>query len=381
MIYFDNAATTKQKPKEVIDAVVYALEHFGNASRGVHDATLSADRMLYETRVKLAELFHAKNPRQIVFTQNATEALNIAIHGIFQPHDHIITSCCEHNSVLRPLHYLEKDNIQVSYIPLDAKGCLCLEELSRLIQPHTKAVILNHASNVTGNINDIQAVGRFCREHDLYFIVDASQTAGAFDIHVDEAYIDILCFTGHKSLLAPQGTGGMYVNERVYIRPFITGGTGSHTYDRGQPDRMPTRLEAGTRNTHSIAGLHASIDYILAKGMENLTQKAVDLSLHFYEGIRKLSHIHIYGDFQTLHRAPIVSFNIGEEDSAYIGQLLAEKYHIASRCGAHCAPLVHKSFSTIEQGMVRFSFSHTNTIEEVEYAISCIREIHDTLYS
>lgn len=375
MVYLDNAATTQKKPKEVIDAVIYALEHFGNASRGVHTSTLNADRIIYETRQKLAHLFHAKHARQIVFTQNATEALNIAINGLFHTGDHIITSCSEHNSVLRPLYRLESQNIALSYIQLDSYGNIKSDTLPSLLQKNTKAIILNHASNVSGNINDIQTVGDFCKEHGLLFLLDASQTAGAFDIDVSKYHIDVLCFTGHKSLLAPQGTGGLYVNPDISIRPWLVGGTGTHTYNKNQPERMPERLEAGTKNAHAIAGLHASLDYILKHGMENLTSQAIKLSLMFYEGIKDIPDIHIYGDFRTDYRAPIVSFNLGEIDSAYIGQVLFEEYDIATRCGAHCAPLVHQSFGTIHQGMVRCSFSHMNTTEETLYAIDCIKKI------
>lgn len=375
MIYFDNAATTKQKPKEVVQAVCYALENFGNASRGVYDESLSSDRVIYDTRRKLADMFGGLNPRQVAFSKNSTESLNIAIDGLLTKDDHIITSVTEHNSVLRPLNYLKKQGAEIDFIDIDENGVLKLFEIEKYIKKNTKAIILNHASNVTGNINDIKTVGKICKKYNLLFIVDASQTAGAFKIDVNEMNIDVLCFTGHKFFYGPQGVGGLCVKENVYIKPFIVGGSGTHSFDPFQPDKMPTRLEAGTLNSHSIAGLNAGIDYILKNKMENLTQQAMDIANCFYENIKKIEGIKIYGDFSNKYRCPIVSINLKDMDAADVSSKLAFDYKIATRPGAHCAPLIHKSFSTVEQGMVRFSFSHTNTYEEVFTAINAIKNI------
>ena len=359
MIYFDNAATTKNKPAEVIDAVVNALKNFGNSSRGVYEESLSADRIVFETRKKIAKMFNVGNSRQVVFTKNATESLNIAINGLFLENDHIITSVSEHNSVLRPIHYLKEKGVEVSYIGVSEKGVLNFEEIPSLIKANTKAIVITHASNVTGNITDLKKYGDFCRENNLLFVVDASQTAGAFDIDMKEMNIDVLCFTGHKSMLGPQGTGGLCVREEVYIRPFIVGGSGTHSYDEFQPDKMPTRLEAGTLNSHGIAGLHASIDYLLNNKIENLTKRALELSRKFYDGVSKFPEVTVYGDFETEFRAPIVSLNISDMDSSEVSSILYEEYKISTRPGAHCAPLIHKALGTVEQGMVRFSFSHS----------------------
>lgn len=377
MIYFDNAATTKNKPAEVIDAVVNAMKSFGNSSRGVYEESLSADRIVFETRKKIAKMFNVGNSRQVVFTKNATESLNIAINGLFLKNDHIITSVSEHNSVLRPLHYLKEKGVEVSYIGVSEKGVLNFEEIRSLIKANTKAIVLTHASNVTGNITDLKKYGDFCRENNLLFVVDASQTAGAFDIDMKEMNIDVLCFTGHKSMLGPQGTGVLCVREEVYIRPFIVGGSGTHSYDELQPDKMPTRLEAGTLNSHGIAGLHASIDYLLKNKIENLTKRALELSRKFYDGVSKFSEVTVYGDFETEFRAPIVSLNISDMDSSEVSSMLYEEYKISTRPGAHCAPLIHKALGTVEQGMVRFSFSHSNTFDEVELAINAIKKIID----
>lgn len=374
MIYLDNAATTKQKPKEVIDAVIFAMQNFGNSSRGVYEESLCADRIVFETRKKIAKLFNAKNAKQVAFTKNATEALNIAIKGLFSKNDHIITSVTEHNSVLRPLNYLKEEGLDVSYLEIDEVANIKIDEIENFINKNTKAVILTHASNVTGNITDIKKVGEICKKNNLIFILDASQTAGAFDIDMQSMNIDVICFTGHKSLYAPQGTGGIVVSENVHIKPFIVGGSGTHSYDDFHPQKMPSLLEAGTLNSHCIAGLNASLDYIF-KNKEYITKKAVDLSNIFYLEMKKIEGIEIYGCFDNT-KSPIVSLNIFDKDSSIVSDILASKYNIATRPGAHCAPLMHKSLGTVNQGAVRFSFSHTNTIEEVEFTINAIKEIH-----
>lgn len=375
MIYFDNAATTKQKPQEVIDAVVFAMNNFGNASRGIYSETLDAERVIYGTRKKISKFFNVGNARNVVFTKNATESLNIAINGLFLNNHHVISTVCEHNSVLRPLNYLKSKGLEVDYIDIDEFGNLKLDNLKSLLKENTRALIVTHASNVTGNINDIQKLGNFCKDYNLIFMVDASQTAGAFNIDMKAMNIDVLCCTGHKSLLAPQGIGILCADEGVYINPFIVGGTGINTYNEFQPDKMPTRLEAGTLNSHAIAGLNASLDYLNENGVENLTEKSIKLSNYFYENIKDLQDIKIYGDFSKKLKAPIVSINIGDEDSGKIGEILSGEYNIATRTGAHCAPLLHRAFGTVEQGMVRFSFSHSNTQEEVDMAINAIKNI------
>lgn len=376
MIYFDNAATTKKKPKKVIDAVIDAMQSAGNASRGASDESLSSDRIVFGTRKRLSDLFNAGSHRQVVFTKNSTEALNIALQGLIDEGDHVVTSYMEHNSVLRPLNYLKKNhNIEIDYISIDEHGDLNYSEIEGLIKPNTKLLVLNHASNVTGNINDLKKVGEICKANNIIFVVDSSQTAGAFKIDMQEENIDVLCFTGHKSLLGPQGTGGLCVKENIYIKPLLAGGTGVHTYDLYQPDKMPTRLEAGTLNAHGIAGLCAGIDYINENCMEELTEKALDLSEKFYKGICDIEGIKFYGNYSKKHRSPIVSFNIGDIDSSEVSSILSETYEISTRPGAHCAPLLHKSFETVNQGMVRFSFSHSNTEEEVNVAIKAVKKI------
>lgn len=375
MIYFDNAATTLKKPEGVEKAVLRAFHTTGNAGRGAHEPTLAASRILYDTREKLAELFGVSDPSRIAFTSNATEALNTAIQGLFEPGDHVITSVCEHNSVLRPIYRMAERGAEFSFIDVDEKGRLLYDSMEGLLKNHTKAVVITHASNLTGNVTDLGRIASFTKKHGILLIVDAAQSAGILPISAEEMGIDILCFTGHKGLLGPQGTGGIYVREGLEIAPLKVGGSGIRSFDKKHPADMPTRLEAGTLNVHGIAGLGASLDYILVTGTDVILKKEMELARRFVCGIQELPDVHIYGDLESELRPGIVSLNIGEEDSGRISDILWEDYEICVRAGAHCAPLMHKAFGTEEQGAVRFSFSHYNTVEEVDTAIQAIREL------
>lgn len=374
MIYFDNAATTLHKPREVGDYILKALQEGGNASRGATSESLYMDRLIYDTRKALQKLFQASHPRQVVFTKNSTEALNMVIKGTFAPRDHIITTDMEHNSVLRPLYELEKRGASISFLPLTERGTLQIDKLEGLLRPNSRALVVNHISNVTGVINDLAYLGEFCRKHNLLFIVDASQSAGAFPIRMEEWGIDGLCFTGHKSLYGPQGIGGLCVSERMHVRPLCTGGSGVESFSKEHPQKMPTALEAGTLNGHGIAGLRGALAYLEREGLDNLTERAQHLANRFYEGLSPCKGITFYGDFTTSHRAPIVSFTIDGHDSAEVSTYLSEAYGISTRPGAHCAPRVHETFHTEQTGMVRFSFSHTNREEEVHIAIRALKE-------
>lgn len=375
VIYMDNAATTMHKPKAVIDAVVAAMSSMGNAGRGANEASLSASRIIYDTRERLAKLFGAENPKQIVFTMNSTESLNIAIKGLLNPGDHVITTQLEHNSVLRPLYEMEEKGVELTIVKADAQGRFSLENMEAAIRPETKAIICTHGSNVTGNLVDIAAIGELTQKHGILFVVDASQTAGVFPIDVQAMHIDILCFTGHKSLLGPQGTGGLYVRTGLQLRPLKSGGSGVQTYSKRHPQQMPTALEAGTLNGHGIAGVDAALDYLMRTGIDAIREKEQNLMWQFYEGIREIPGVKIYGDFSQKNRCPIVSFNIGDYDSSEVSDELFEGWEISTRPGGHCAPLMHEALGTVEQGAVRFSFSHYNTEEEVETAIEAVREL------
>ena len=375
MIYMDNAATTMHKPQEVIDAVVTAMSSMGNAGRGVNEASLSASRIIYDTREKLCRLFGAEDPRQIVFTPNSTESLNIAIKGILNPGDHVIATMLEHNSVLRPLYEMEKKGVRLTIVKSDQNGRFNLKDIEDAIAEDTKMIVCTNGSNLTGNYVDPEPVGTLARERGIVFVVDASQTAGVFPIDVQKMKIDVLCFTGHKGMLAPQGTGGMYVRKGLVIRPLKSGGSGVQTYSKTHPIEMPTALEAGTLNGHGIAGLHAAVEYLEKTGVDNIRAREQDLMWRFYEGVKDIPGVKVYGDFSSKNRCPIVTLNIGDYDSSEVNDELLTEYGISTRAGGHCAPLMHEALGTVEQGAVRFSFSHYNTEEEVDTAIEAIREL------
>ena len=372
MIYLDNAATTLQKPQCVIDAVVRAMTTMGNAARGAHSGALAASRAVYDCRCKIARLFGCTLPENVIFTANSTEALNIALNGIFQPGDHVITTDLEHNSVLRPLYRLEKQgNITLSFVAADRQGRVKTGDFEDLIQPNTRAIVCTHASNLTGNLIDVAAVGKIAKEHGLLLVVDASQTAGAVPIDMEAMGIDILCFTGHKGLMAPQGTGGLCIREGVEVRPFKVGGSGVHSYDPEQPTEYPTRLEAGTLNTHGIAGLSAALDFLEETGIDAIREKTMALTRRFYEGISRIPGITVYGDFSG-ERTAVVALNIRDYDSGAVADALYEEFSIATRAGAHCAPRMHRALGTVDQGAVRFSFSWFSTEAEVDAAIRAL---------
>lgn len=375
MIYLDNAATTLHKPLQVEQAMLDALRTAGNPGRGAHEPTLHASRLVYAARCAVAKLLNAPDPSCIAFTSNATQALNTALGGLFRPGDHIITTVCEHNSVLRPLYRLRENGMSLSFTTADEKGRLQYDQWEGFLRPETRALVVTGASNVTGNGTDLARAAEFAHRHGLLLIVDAAQTAGELPLNVQVLGIDVLCFTGHKALLGPQGTGGLYVRPGLSVRPLVVGGSGVHSFDEQHPAQMPTALEAGTLNVPSFAGLCAGVEWILAQGVETLARREQALTVLFYERIRDLPNVKIYGDPEMTPRAPIVSLNIGDEDSARIADILWEEYGICVRAGAHCAPLMHKALGTAEQGTVRFSFSHFNTEAEVLQAAAAVREL------
>ena len=375
MIYLNSSATSFLKPPQVAEAVFRSFNTIGNAGRGAHAPTLNASRLIYDTREKLAALFGTPNPSRIAFTCNATEALNIAIHGAIHPGEHVITTACEHNSVLRPLYLKEKEGTELTIIPADKKGRIRYDLLESSVKSNTSAIVLTHASNLSGNVTDLAFVSNFAKKHGLLLIVDASQTAGSLPINVVKMGIDILCFTGHKGLFGPQGTGGLYVREGLTLSPLKSGGSGIHSFDRQHPTDMPTALEAGTLNGHGIAGLNAGLDYILSTGVKNIHAKEISLARRFVNGISDISDLKLYGDIDAPLRTPIISLNIGNMSSASVSDILWEDYEICVRAGAHCAPLMHKTFGTEKQGAVRFSFSCFNTEAEIDTAIQAMHEI------
>ena len=375
MIYLDNAATTLHKPQQVIDAVVHAMQSMGNCARGTHEEALDAARTVYDARVRLASLFGCPRVDHVAFTANSTEALNIAINGLIDPGDHVISTDLEHNSVLRPLYRLEAERgAELSFVPADKLGNVDYADFERLMKPNTRAVVCTNASNLTGTVLDIERIAKTAHSHGALVIVDASQTAGCWPIDMKKMGIDVLCFTGHKGLIGPQGTGGICVKEGIEIRPFKVGGSGVQSYSRTHPAEYPTRLEAGTLNGHGIAGLGAAAKFISETGVENIHAKERSLMLRFYEGVKNIEGVTVYGDF-TKDKTAIVALNIRDYESGEVSYELSQGYGIATRPGAHCAPRMHKALGTAEVGAVRFSFSFYNTEEEIDEAIRAVAEL------
>ena len=375
MIYLDSAATSLHKPPQVAKAVAEAINTVGNAARGAHGASLEASRDVYSVRIKLARLFGCPRPDHVIFTCNSTEALNIAIYGLLAPGERAVTTDLEHNSVLRPLYDLQDRGLDLAIVPADRRGCVDLADFERLVTPGTKAVVCTHASNLTGNTLDLARISAIAHRNGALLIVDASQTAGILPIDMETMGVDVLCFTGHKSLMGPQGTGGLCIRPGVELRPWKRGGSGVHSYDRHQPEAYPTRLEAGTLNAHGIAGLSAALDYVEETGLEVLYAREHARMEQFYEGVRALEGVTVYGDFSQSPRGGIVSLNIRDYDSAQVADALATDYDIAVRAGAHCAPRMHAALGTTQQGAVRFSFSPFTTQAEVDAAIRAVKEL------
>lgn len=373
MIYLDNAATTRPKPPGVAEAVAEAMASYGNSGRGAHGDALSAARTVFGVRQRLAEWFGCSRADHVVFTPNSTAALNMAIGGLLGPGDHVISTDWEHNSVLRPLYRLRERGMGLDFLPADRRGRLDYNGLEALLRPDTKAVVCTHASNLTGDVMDLDRVGRFAREHGLLFILDASQTAGTFPIDMEAQGVDVVCFTGHKSLLGPQGTGGLCVREGIDVRPCLVGGTGVQSFLETQPEEWPTRLEAGTLNSHGIAGLGAALEYLERTGREAVRSRECGLARRFYEAVREIPGVTVYGDFSAAERAPIVALNVGALDSSEVADELAERFQIATRPGAHCAPRLHRALGTEAQGAVRFSWGWANTEEETGAAAEAVR--------
>lgn len=475
MIYFDNAATSYMRPPEVAQAVADAICRMGNSSRGTYAQAMDAGRMLLETRQLVADLVNAEGPDCVAFTMNATHGLNLAIQGTIRPGDYLITSVLEHNSVLRPAYLMEERGVHLSIAGCDAEGRLDLTDLEKKLKAAAEnrdrdalavrgagltgggaaekstdhfcremdmprlVVVITHVSNLTGNVTDLRAVGSLCRRYEARLVVDASQGMGILPIDMQRDQIDILCFTGHKALMGPQGTGGIVAGRGIEIEPVFTGGSGIKTFLKHMPEKMPEKLEAGTQNVHSIAGLNAALKHMLEQGRQLLQREYEDgsaalekpnreegaemqtshmlskqqklegrgyagdrqallcaqaayaareeaLRRQFLHGIRQLNlclqeqygvndFLRVYGAQAEDGHGAILPLNVGEEDSAVISDILSEEYGIATRSGGHCAPLMHKHFGTVEQGMVRFSFSHYNTQEEVQAALAALEEL------
>ncbi|MEW6188998.1 MAG: aminotransferase class V-fold PLP-dependent enzyme [Actinomycetota bacterium] len=375
MIYLDNAATSYPKPKPVMEAIAECFKRAGSPGRGAHKMALAASRVILETRELLAELFNVKDSANIVFTLNATEAINLGLKGLLKPGDHVITTSMEHNAVTRPLKDLEAQGIKVTKIKCSQEGHLDLDDLRDSISQDTKIIVMTHASNVTGTLMPIEAAGEIAREKAIFFMVDAAQTAGIFSIDVEDMNIDLLAFCGHKGLLGPQGTGGLYINPNIDLKELKQGGTGGYSEAPFQPRIRPERYEAGTPNTPGIAGLGASLKFIRDIGLQSIHDLERDLTLHLLEGLKKVPRIKLYGPQAGEERAPVVSLNVEGMNPHEVEFILDQTFDITVRAGLHCAPDAHRTIGTEELGAVRFSIGYFNTMEDIDQTIEAIRYI------
>lgn len=378
MVYLDNAATTWPKPESVYNTVYRFMQSScANPGRSAHQMARASSSAVMKTREALAALFNIQNPLDIAFTANATQALNMAIQGVLREGDHVVTTAMEHNSVLRPLCHLKRSGL-IDYtvvMPYDSCGHISPSAIADAIRSNTRLIILSSASNVTGTILPYEEVGRLAREKGILFLVDAAQGAGVLDFDVQSMHISLLAFPGHKGLMGPQGTGGLYVAPGVEIRPILFGGTGSRSFETIHPDFMPDMLEAGTVNTPGIAGLGAGLQWLAKVGLENIRKKKKLLLEAFFDAIGRIPSVRIYSERNAAMNSGIVSFIIGGMDSSDIGHQLDTKYGIAVRSGFHCAPLAHETLGTMKTGLVRISPGYFNTVEEMEYAARAIRAI------
>jgi cysteine desulfurase family protein len=381
IIYLDNAATSWPKPQETIDAIGHFNAHVGaNPGRSGHSLSINAGRIIMDAREAIAELFSIDEMLRIIFTKNATEALNLVVSGLITPGDHVITSSMEHNSVMRPLRALEQQGAELTVLPCSPEGRLDPHDAEKAIRPNTKAIIITHASNVTGTIMPVKDVGDIAREHGIVFCVDAAQTAGAVPIDIESANIDLLVFTGHKSLYGPQGTGGLYIGRSLekQIDPLMMGGTGSRSEFEAQPDFLPDKYESGTPNAMGIAGLGAGALFVFDKGIEHIRNKEIDLATRLLDGLTGIPGITVYGCSDAHAQTPVVSFNISGMSPSAAAMILDEDFGILSRPGLHCSPSAHKTIGTFPEGTVRFSLGWFNTPQEVDYALDAVAQLAST---
>lgn len=376
MIYLDNAATTWPKPEVVYQAVDSCLRQCsGNPGRGGHGNARAATRILYEAREALATLFNIDNPTNIIFTYNATDALNMALLGRLNPGDSIVTTGMEHNAVARPLRYLESIGVRLHIAPCDSTGKLNLVEMENILKDGVQAIVMSHASNVTGRIMPIYEVGKLARKYQTCFIVDAAQTAGVENIDVEACSIDILGFSGHKGLLGPQGTGGLYVRDGNTTRPLRYGGTGSLSEFDRQPDFLPDKLESGTPNTPGIAGLLSGVSFISEVGIQNIRNKERQLANQLMVGLKNIKDVIVYSPEVSHEHTAVVAFNIGAMDSSQVAHRLDMEFGIACRAGLHCAPWAHQSLGTLKTGVIRFSPGYFNTMDEMMQVLDAVEQI------
>lgn len=376
-IYLDNAATSFPKPESVYQAVNNFLRNIGASSgRGAYRKALQADKIAFQTRKSLARLFNVQDASRIVFTSNVTESLNLVIKGILKSGDHVITTSMEHNAVWRCLKHLEKEkNIEITAVPCSPEGYLDVKKVAVAIRPDTALIVLLHASNVTGSIMPIEQVGQLARQKNIPLLVDTAQTAGVYPIDIEAMHIDLLAFTGHKGLLGPTGTGGLYISEKYPINPLKFGGTGGESIREDQPDSLPDRFEAGTLNLAGIAGLGAGVDYILDKSIDGIRKHETELTGYALDKLRSLTGVTMYGPLNASRQVGVISFNLPDLKPEQVAYLLDTKYEIMVRAGLHCAPLAHRTIGTIDRGTVRVGLGIFNTARDIDDLVWALKEI------
>ncbi len=379
MIYFDNAATSWPKPPGVAEAMVHFLDEIGaNPGRAAHRLAVESGRVVYDAREAVAELFNAPDPLRVVFGPNVTEALNLALRGLLRPGDHVITSSMEHNSVMRPLRALERRGVELTVVGCSPEGFLDPAGVQAAIRPNTTMIALNHASNVVGTLLPVAGVSRVARQHGLLLLMDTAQTGGAYSVDMQADGVDLLAFTGHKSLCGPMGTGGLIVGQRVDVarmEPLKRGGTGSRSEHEEQPEFLPDMCESGTPNAVGLAGLAAGVRWVLGRGVETIHAHEQALTRRLIEGLGAIPGVTVYGGLDATHQTATVSFNVAGLEPSEVGLRLDEEYGVMCRVGLHCAPAAHKTLGTFPTGTVRFGLGVFNTADEVDSGLSAVRTL------
>ena len=379
LIFLDNGATSFPKPEEVYAFMDYFYRNFGvNPGRSGYDLCLETGELVENTRKMLTAFFNGRDPNRLCFSYNSTDALNLIIFGLLKPGDHAVTTALEHNSVLRPLYHLSETGVEVDHVPFDGRGFVNPDDIARAIKKTTKLVIVNHVSNVIGTVQPIRDIGRICRERGVLLAIDASQSAGKVSIDIERDSIDVVAFTGHKSLLGPTGIGGLYVREGIDIRHTRAGGTGVRSAVRKHLEEYPYRLEYGTLNVLGVAGLHAGLKWILERGVETIHKREMDLLTRLRDGLRAIDGVTLYCQDDLTDHISVLLFNVDGMEAMDVGTILDVDYGIACRTGLHCAPLVHEQLGTDKlHGGVRFGIGPFNTEDHIEAAIGAVRDVAD----
>jgi cysteine desulfurase/selenocysteine lyase len=379
MIYFDNAATSWPKPPGVAEAMVHFIDDVGaNPGRSAHRLAVESGRVVYSAREAVAGLFNAPDPLRVVFGSNVTEALNLALRGLLRPGDHVVTSSMEHNSMMRPLRALERQGVGVTVVPCSAEGFLDPADVETAMRPDTALIALNHASNVVGTLLPAAEVASIARDHGVILLVDAAQTGGAYPIDVQVDGVDLLAFTGHKSLYGPMGTGGLIVGERVDVarmEPLKRGGTGSRSEQEEQPDFLPDMCESGTPNAVGLAGLEAGVRWVRERGVAAIRAHEVALAQRLIDGLMGVPGVTVYGGLDAERQTATVSFNVAGMEPSDVGLRLDENHGIMCRVGLHCAPAAHRTIGTFPVGTVRFGLGAWNTVDEVDAAVAAVEQL------